>query len=242
MGLAMAQTRKIFRIESYLDGRRETDAASDPGQIRHTQIMRELGTLRSLLHDRPDPSQELVLIRREMAEAMKIKAELDLVQEAILRTKREIASLHKTGFEGPEMRRVTGELDAIVGGTETATEQILTAAEIIDEHALHLQAAVRDEHAKAMATEIQERVVTIFEACNFQDLTGQRITKVVGVLQFIEERIVRMMEIWGGLESFRDIAAEERPSAEGDRALLNGPALDGDAGRASQDEIDALFG
>ena len=63
---------------------------------------------------------------------------------------------------------------------------------------------------------MQERVIKIFEACNFQDLTGQRITKVVATLKFIETHIVRMMEIWGGLEAFKDIEAETIAEREGD--------------------------
>ena len=60
-------------------------------------------------------------------------------------------------------------------------------------------------------------MIKIFEACNFQDLTGQRITKVVGTLKFIETHIVRMMEIWGGLEAFKDIEAETIAEARGRR-------------------------
>jgi chemotaxis protein CheZ len=52
-----------------------------------------------------------------------------------------------------------------------------------------------------------------------------------------------MMEIWGGLEAFKDIEVEAVAEREGDAKLLNGPKLDGeDAGHASQDDIDALFG
>ena len=92
-----------------------------------------------------------------------------------------------------------------------------------------------------MASDIQDQVVRIFEACNFQDLTGQRITKVVETLRFIESRVVRMMDIWGGLESFAGIEFEPSPPGQGDRRLLNGPGLDGEEGRATQAEIDALF-
>jgi chemotaxis protein CheZ len=84
-------------------------------------------------------------------------------------------------------------------------------------------------------------VVKIFEACNFQDLTGQRITKVVATLKFIETHIVRMMEIWGGLDAFKDIEAEKIAERTGDAALLNGPKVDGEVGHASQDDIDSLF-
>ena len=93
-----------------------------------------------------------------------------------------------------------------------------------------------------MAQRISDRVITIFEACNFQDITGQRISKVVGSMKFIEERVTQMAHIWGGLESFNDMEAFTMPEREGDEALLNGPALDGDPMRTSQDAIDALFG
>jgi len=75
----------------------------------------------------------------------KLKREIDLIQAAINDTKQEIATLHVTGFRGPEMRRVTDELDAIVGGTESATERILNAGEEIDQCASTLTALVKSE-------------------------------------------------------------------------------------------------
>ena len=84
-------------------------------------------------------------------------------------------------------------------------------------------------------------MVQVFEACNFQDLTGQRIGKVVATLEFIEKHIIRMMDIWGGIESFKDLTAEAMAERAGDKKLLNGPKLKDEDGHASQDEIDALF-
>lgn len=235
----MAASRRAFRIETL--NRPVTPAeATDFGQ--QAAILSELKELRALLRAEKGSSSDVMDgWKREIAEARKMKVELDEIQTAIERTKREIATLHTSGFEGPEMRRVTGELDAIVGGTEYATEMILGAAEAIDDKAGHLVAAIKDEHDKALATEIQERVVQIYEACNFQDLTGQRISKIVNVLKFIEERIVKVMDIWGGLESFENVEVEAMPKADGDHTLLNGPGLKGDLDRASQDDIDALF-
>ena len=179
--------------------------------------------------------------KAQIGEAQKLKTELDLINDAINRTKHELATVHVTGFNGPEMKRVTNELDAVVGGTEQATQTILNAAEEIDQLANTLGAAVKSDHEKGLAGDIQDKVVRIFEACNFQDLTGQRITKVVATLSFIEEHINRMMEIWGGMEAFREFAPEPFAEREGDAKLLNGPKLDGDIGHASQDDIDALF-
>jgi chemotaxis protein CheZ len=235
----MAFARRQFRIETIS---RPGDAGDAPAMGQNSEILAELRELRAFLKAEKKSSPEVMEAwRREVSEALKMRAELEEIQAAIERTKHEIATLHTSGFEGPEMRRVTGELDAIVGGTERATETILSAAEAIDDKAGHLVAAIKDEHDKALATDIQEQVVQIYEACNFQDLTGQRISKIVGVLKFIEERIVRVMDIWGGIETFEGLEAEEMPKAEGDRKLLNGPPIAGDLDRASQDDIDALF-
>ena len=103
--------------------------------------------------------------------------------------------LHGKSFDGEEMAKMTGELGAVVGGTEQATQQILEATEAIDQAATALAKVTSPDQQRLLSEEIQERVVSIFEACNFQDLTGQRITKVVSTLKFIETHIVRMMEI-----------------------------------------------
>ena len=58
-------------------------------------------------------------------QAEKLKNELDLIYDAINRTKREIAILHGKSFSGEEMAKVNGELGAVVGGTEEATQEIL---------------------------------------------------------------------------------------------------------------------
>jgi chemotaxis protein CheZ len=204
--------------------------------------MSELRALRSLVKPAEQVTQQMIdAYKAQITEAAKLKTELDLIQDAITQTKHEIATLHVTGFEGPEMARVTNELDAIVGGTEKATEQILSNSEEIDQMAATLAARLKDDQNQALVQDMQERVIKIFEACNFQDLTGQRITKVVSTLKFIETHIVRMMEIWGGLDAFKEIEAESMAARAGDARLLNGPKLDDEIGHASQDEIDALF-
>jgi chemotaxis protein CheZ len=90
---------------------------------------------------------------------------------------------------------------------------------------------------------ILDRVVTLYETCNFQDLTGQRITKIVKVLKFVEDRLDTLISTWGGLAAFKDFAEEDlsRKTADGTRVLLNGPKLDGDPGHVSQADVDALF-
>ena len=230
--------RKLFRIEAM--GSAATGPAGGRAEDRHREVLDEIRALRALVQ----PTQELgekalEQLRRDQAEARKIKAEMDLIYEAINRTKREIATLHVSGCNGQELSRVSNELDAVVFGTEQATESILAAAEAIDERAGTLSAKLKGDD-QGLANDIQEQTVLVFEACNFQDLTGQRITKVVNTLRFVEERIIKMMEIWGGVESFKEIEVELEHRM-GDQSLLNGPALDDDTGIASQDDIDALF-
>ncbi|MCP6151320.1 protein phosphatase CheZ, partial [Klebsiella pneumoniae] len=86
----------------------------------------------------------------------------------------------------------------VVGDTEAATEEILSAAEEID--ALASRLSRNPENAREVVQEIHDCAVRIFEACNFQDITGQRISKVVGLMQFIEHHVSRMTAIWGGSE------------------------------------------
>jgi chemotaxis protein CheZ len=238
----MPTARKLFRIEVTQGAPAiAPEAEGSDALSRHDEIMAELRALRSIIEPHAQNEQLIEAHRTEMAEARKLKTELDAIYEAINRTKREIATLHVSSFEGSEMARVTHQLDAIVNGTQGATEQILTAAEFIDQAANSLSAAMKDEHDRALAHDIQEQVISIFEACNFQDLTGQRISKVVAALKFIECHVVRMMEIWGGIESFQGLAPIATGANGQNGQLINGPKLDGDLGHASQDEIDALF-
>lgn len=228
--------KKMFRVEAIASGL----TGGTRNEERHREMMAEIRSLRALVQPTQELSEKaLEQLRRDQTEALKIKAEMDLIYEAINRTKREIATLHVSGCNGQELSRVTNELDAVVFGTEQATESILAAAEAIDERAGTLSAKLKGDD-QGLASDIQEHTLQIFEACNFQDLTGQRITKVVGALRFVEERIIKMMDIWGGVESFKEIEVELEHRL-GDQSLLNGPSLDSDNGIASQDDIDALF-
>jgi chemotaxis protein CheZ len=251
--------RKRFRIEEAFAGDMPMPSVAD-GDIgpMHHEIMSELRAIRSQMGgsghgaaaetiEMPTPqaaadaSALLDTYRAQIEQCEKLKVELDLIHDAISRTKREIAVLHGKSFEGEEMARVNGELGAVVGGTEEATQQILEAAESIDQAASALTKVNSPDQQKLLAEDIQERVVSIFEACNFQDLTGQRIKKVMTTMKFIENHISVMMEIWGGVDAIKAHTPAIVDTREGDDRLLNGPKLDGDVGHASQDDIDALF-
>ena len=255
----MPVNRRRFRIEEALVGDMPMPAAVD-GEVgpMHHEIMNELRAIRAqmagpaLSRNRAHPPSRsaaqiaeaqalLETYRAQIEQCEKLKVELDLIYDAINRTKREIAVLHGKSFDGNEMSKVTGELGAVVGGTEEATQQILEAAEAIDQAASALGKVNSPDQQKILSEEISERVVAIFEACNFQDLTGQRISKVMATMKFIENHITVMMDIWGGVDAIEAHAPLIIDDREGDAKLLNGPKLDGDAGHASQNDIDALF-
>jgi chemotaxis protein CheZ len=254
--------RKRFRIEEAFSSEMAMSSGSSAvdGEIgpMHREIMDELRAIRTQMataghRAATDTTGEL--ISRETADAVtlletyraqieqceKLKVELDLIHDAITRTKREIAVLHGKSFNGDEMSKVSGELGAVVGGTEEATQQILEAAEAIDQAASALSKITSPDQQKILSEEIQERVVSIFEACNFQDLTGQRISKVMATMKFIENHVTVMMDIWGGVDAIKAHAPPAADDRDGDARLLNGPKLAGDAGHASQNDIDALF-
>jgi len=251
--------RKRFRIEQAIAGDMPNFEVLDDGDApMHQEIMTELRAIRaqmsgnvrngatetlegSLSREAAEAKAMLETYRAQIEQCEKLKVELDLIHDAIDRTKREIAVLHGKSFDGQEMAKVNGELGAVVGGTEQATQQILEAAEAIDQAASALSKVDSIEQQKILSEEIQERVVSIFEACNFQDLTGQRINKVMMTMKFIENHINVMMEIWGGVDAIKSLAPPIIDTREGDARLLNGPKLDGDPGHASQDDIDALF-
>jgi chemotaxis protein CheZ len=249
--------RKRFRIEDIVGGTPLPEQASNDAIPTHSQIMAELRAIRDQMakpnridipHDEDASRQAseahllLQTYRAQIEQCEKLKIELDLIYDAINRTKQEIAVLHGKSFSGAEMAKVTGELGAVVGGTEEATQQILEAAEAIDQSAAALAAVASLDQQHRLSEEIQDRVVAIFEACNFQDLTGQRISKVMNTMKFIEHHINVMMDIWGGVDAIKAHAPTAIDDSVGDARLLKGPKIEGETDHATQEDNDAMFG
>ncbi len=176
-------------------------------------------------------------IDEQRGETERLQHELTEMVNAIDQTKKEIAALIPPSSGQDRIATVTNELDAVVEATEKATETILDATEKVDTLAHTLKAHTEDSYTRQMADDIAEVAVRIFESCNFQDLTGQRITKIVNTLKFIEDRVAAMMEIWGR-ESLVGLTSEG--DLDEDAALLHGPTEDDT--RIDQSEIDKLFG
>lgn len=118
------------------------------------------------------------------------------------------------------------DLREVVRSTESATQTILEQAERI--------MAADAEDIDAYRRVVDESVVSIFEACCFQDLTGQRIRRVVDTLAYINQHINHVMSVIEGSERSRAAVR-----LRGGNELLNGPLSEDEA--ISQDAADTLF-
>lgn len=139
-------------------------------------------------------------------------AEVEALGHTIACAKAEIAALRVDDITDNHIPFATDELDAIVEHTAVATNAILNSCETLDE--------VGGGLTGEPAVKLQDATTRIYEACSFQDITGQRITKVVGTLKAIESKVTQIVATFGA--SHRDVPVEiavEPTEAQ----LLNGP-------------------
>ncbi len=155
-------------------------------------------------------------------------AEVEALGRAIAHAKAEIAALRVDDITDNHIPFATDELDAIVEHTATATNAILNSCETLDDVAGSL--------CGEPATRLQDATTRIYEACSFQDITGQRITKVVATLKAIECKVAQLVATFGGGE--REEPSEPLSEPE-ETALLNGPQHPAVA--MDQSDIDKLL-
>ena len=168
--------------------------------------------------------------------SIKLYAELEQLANFIQKAKSEIAQLRPDEIRDQHLPTATDELEAIVGATEGATNGILNAVEQIEN--------LTSEMPPEVAEKVSEAVTQVYESCNFQDITGQRISKVVKALQHIESKVDGLLSAFGDemTKHRKDEAPQPETSkqdASSDQALLNGPQLPQAA--KGQADIDALF-
>ena len=149
--------------------------------------------------------------------------------------KAEISKLQLHDVTNDRIPEAGHELDAIVEATEEATNTIMGSAEAIME-------ADPSDHA-AFAAVVNDNVMQIFEACSFQDITGQRISKVVATIDHIDKRIQAFIEHLRLLQTNVDeqtVEVEETPEEKRKRELiLHGPQKKGEG--VSQDDVDKML-
>ena len=213
---ANARGRAFLRMR---DQRSRVLAADDV-----KRAMRSLaGNLKKAAAPEKEASSHIRILRQELQE----------MSVYIQQTRSEIAALRPDDSGNNRIMAATGELDAIVTATERATSDILNSAENI----LALIGRLpRSSETTPICQELEAQATEILTACSFQDITGQRTTKVVNTLHYLEKRVNSMIEVWG-TDGMTAPQAEDRVDSRPDAHLLNGPSLNG----VSQDDVDALL-
>ncbi len=199
---------KTARGRAFLSEFTRRNRAADTQTVL-TAIERLEGTMRA-----QDPIADVQRFRGDVLE----------MARRIADTRSQIVAMRAEDESDSTLGRAKGELDAIVQATESATGGILAAAEEIQEIAWTLR---EGGFAPETCEAIDERATNIYIACSFQDLTSQRIRKVIDAMQFLESRITQMIDIWG-------FSAEELAQPSTQQTGLAGPTHDG----LKQDEVD----
>ena len=168
-----------------------------------------------------------------------VKNEIHALSFAIQQTKEEIAALYNSADTVNRMSVLQHDLQTVVDTTEEATTKILDAVEKMDLAAQNIKGASEDPYVHQMTEEISDNVTMVLEASNFQDLTGQRLIKVVNTLTYIEERIGKIIDIWGE-EDIASYDSVELPKGEDNLEIMIDKKAD-NVEKISQDDIDKLF-
>ena len=181
---------------------------------------------------------------------LQLYQELGDIFRFIQQVKVDLQNVHVEEINDTHIPVAAIELDMVVGATEEATSIIMDNCEAIEGVATKLQVG-----NAGLAEELNHSVTAIYEACSFQDLTGQRITKVVKALKHIEAKVETLLQMLGAGVASEDAVASASGSASGkgvsptqsinpnpnyfNDPLLNGPQDAKDA--ISQDDIDKLL-
>jgi chemotaxis protein CheZ len=159
---------------------------------------------------------------------------LAAVADYIARVKQEIGALRVNELCRDRIPSANEELGTVVRTTASATHDIMAAAEEI--------LGADDTSLEGYRARVEAKMLAIIEACSFQDITGQRIAKVVEALGQLERRLERFanaLHVRDGADGPAD-PEDARRDARRERLMLHGPAAEGQG--IAQDDIDKLFG
>lgn len=191
------------------------------GKDLHAVIQRSLESLRSARVTNNSVFEQLAALASYIANA-----------------KKEIASIRADAISGEYIPTATDQLDEVVGATEEATNKIMDCCDAIS--------TLAGQQEGDMQNALMAEVTKIYEACNFQDITGQRITKVVRTLKHIEAQVAGLLKALDDA-GFRidfaegpDSSLQLSKATDTEKHLLNGPQSVDEA--IKQDDIDKLFG
>ena len=172
----------------------------------------------------------------------KLKSEISSLVQYVRRFRQEIAQMYQRQNDQTHFEGMADQLAAITQATEKATDLILQSVEQIDEIADKIRTAKDVSELPVLCDQLNDHTMAAMESCTFQDITGQRVTKIISSMRFVEERVEALADIWGkdDIEETAVNLGDQVDEMEEDDKLLQGPALDGEAA-ISQDDIDKLF-
>ncbi len=179
----------------------------------------------------------------------KLYQELGELAKYINNARKELQEVKSSNIAEDHLPSASNQLDAIVQMTEQATGRIMDECDRLTmfhtdmrERLLNVDPPIEPDALAGIDDAMNSAaasVTHIFEACNFQDITVQRIQKVVKALQEIERQVLRMVVVFGLMENKNNLDAETTAELQEDAALLNGPQLSGQG--LDQDEIDSIL-
>lgn len=154
------------------------------------------------------------------------------------RLRDELAAIKNPAIEDLHFSRTGSQLQAIVAATEQATNAIMESVEKNEELVTALRGQIKAPAQGKILDQISANNFAVLEACSFQDITGQRVNKVIKFVTHVEGRIDALCEIWG-LDGIARAPVNGEDTRSDDEKLLRGPALKNEG--VSQKDIDALF-
>lgn len=161
----------------------------------------------------------------------------------VSRVKAEVARIRYSDEGQDPLLNASEELEALKSATAEATSEILGIAEDVLAGIERLRAKALPDDAADELAGMETKVMRLFEACGFQDLTGQRSTKVARVLEGLDVKVGSILDMLDHVEVPDEIAlaaASEVSTQTPDAALLSGPQTAGMG--LDQKDVDALFG
>jgi chemotaxis protein CheZ len=169
-----------------------------------------------------------------------LRDELGALFRYMQRVRQEIAAIDRPADQDHGFESMGDQMDAIVKATESATNTIMEAMESAEEANSKLREQITDPVQVELLDQITTNANQVFEACSFQDITGQRVNKVAKSITYVEARVNALIDLFGA-EQMAEVEVEVAPDQEktADEELLSGPQSDGQG--LSQDDIDQLF-
>lgn len=153
-----------------------------------------------------------------LATSKSLNSELVSLFSYVTRLREEIASINRGQGGTEQFKSMSDQLDATVGATEEATNTIMESMEGNETAVGELRKSISYPEQVKFLDQIFEDDSNVFQACAFQDITGQRVSKILKSGIYAEQRVNNLVDIWGKA-ALDEIAAKEEEQTEDEKLL-----------------------